>query len=476
MKLGRTSTLAAVAALAVSVGPAQAAFPGTNGRIVFSSDRDGETDVYTMAADGSNPTRLTTAAGVDDYPMWSPTGTKVVFSSWREGVSKIFTMNVDGTGQTRVTDLPVAPFRQGDEEPSWSRDGFRIAFRSDRELGFAHIWAVNPDGSNLARLTSVGENLNPVWFPGVDTIAFTSDRDGGGDWEIFTMNSFGGNVQQRTTNDYLDSNPDWSPDGRKLAFQSFDDGADFDIWVLDLNSGALTQLTTDSAFDTAPAWSPDGTRIAFQSNRDGDWEIYTMNADGSGVEQLTHNTAADRVPDWQPLGGGGSQRDTTPPTMILPGPLPEDATSLAGVAITFNVSARDAVDPNPRVTCSPASGATFPIGTTTVTCTASDASGNTTTGSFTVTVRGAGAQIQRLLNEVIGASGLTPTQKEYLRTILERLLVGFDPSNQTHRWAACRTLGIFSLYVSVRRGLPIPPALADKWLADSRRIRDVLNC
>jgi hypothetical protein len=52
----------------------------------------------------------------------------------------------------------------------------------------------------------------------------------------------------------------------------------------------------------------------------------------------------------------------------------------------------------------------------------------------------------------------------------------FDPSNQTHRWAACTTLGLFSSFVSARRGLPIPPALADKWVADSRRIRAVLNC
>jgi Tol biopolymer transport system component len=479
MTFGRTSTLlvaTALAALSVCAGAAQAAFPGVNGRIVFSSDRDGETDVYAMSADGSNQTRLTVAAGVDDYPMWSPAGTRVVFSSWREGVSKVFAMNADGSGQVRVTNPLTTVGGQGDEEPSLSRNGARIAFRSDRELGFAHIWAVNADGSNPVRLTSVGDNLNPVWSPTSDRIAFTSDRDGGGDWELFAMDGFGGNVVQLTTNSYLDSNPDWSPDGTKIAFQSFDDGADFDIWVLDLARGALTQLTTDPAFDTAPAWSPDGTKLVFQSNRDGDWEIFTMNADGSSVQQLTHNDAADRVADWQPLGGGGPQRDTTPPTMVLPGPLPLDATSPAGARVVFHVGVSDAVDPSPTLTCSPASGATFPIGSTTVTCTASDASGNTATGRFVVTVVGAGAQIQRLLNEVIAASGLTPTQKAYLRMILERLLVGFDANNQTHRWAACRTLATFSNLVSAWNGHPIPPALADKWHADAHRIREVLNC
>ena len=480
MKLVRTPTLAVAAAvvgLTVCAPPAHAAFPGTNGRIALMSDRDapGEFEVYSMSPDGSNQTRLTNTSGTDAQPMWSPAGTKIAFSSRREGVSKIFTMNVDGTGQMRVTNQPATALGQGDEEPSWARNGIRIAFHSDRELGL-HIWSVNADGSNLARLTSVGENVTPVWSPNFDRIAFATTRDGGEDYEISTMDAFGGNVQQHTSNDTWDSNPDWSPTGTKLAFQRFGDAGAFDIWVLDLISGAETQLTNDPALDTAPAWSPDGTKIAFQSNRDGDWEIFTMNPDGSGVQQLTHNDAADRVADWQALGGGGPQRDQTPPRMILPGPLPVDATSPAGVPMTFHVSATDDVDPSPTVTCLPASGATFPIGTSTVTCTASDASGNTTTGSFTVTVRGAGVQISRLLTEVIAASGLTATQKEYLRMILERLLVGFDPNNQTHRLAACRTLGLFSIFVSVWRGLPIPPALADKWLADSRRIREVLNC
>ncbi len=63
-----------------------------------------------------------------------------------------------------------------------------------------------------------------------------------------------------------------------------------------------TRLTVHDASDSFPAWSPDGRRIAFESDRDGNDEIYVMNADGSGVTRLTDNDAIDRSPAWSPDG------------------------------------------------------------------------------------------------------------------------------------------------------------------------------
>jgi Tol biopolymer transport system component len=461
--------VAALVGLGACVGDAQAAFPGANGRIVFASDRDGAQDVYVMAADGSGQTRLTDAAGDDEYPMWSPDGTKIVFSSHREGTAtpKIFGMNADGSAQTRLTDPP--PTTLGDEEPSWSRNGSKIVFRSYRELDELNIWTMNADGTGLVRLTSDGANFNPVWSPITDRIAFTSNRDG--DSEIYTMDASGGGVVQLTSNAGSDSNPDWSPDGTKVAFQS-DVGGSFDVWVL--SSSGLTQLTSDPGFDGAPTWSPDGTKIAFQSNRDGDFEIYTMNADGSGVVQLTHNTATDRVADWQPLVTHGG--DTAPPTLELPGPITVDATSPAGANVSFAVSAADAVDPNPTVACSRTSGTVFPIGITVVSCTATDHAGNTSTGSFAVTVVGARAQVERLLQEVTTSPGPSSLQRTILRTLVQSVLNGFGSANPLQHGISCATLATFRILVGAWSGHPIPPTLADKWRADARRIEAVLNC
>ncbi|MBI3328176.1 MAG: HYR domain-containing protein, partial [Nitrospinae bacterium] len=78
--------------------------------------------------------------------------------------------------------------------------------------------------------------------------------------------------------------------------------------------------------------------------------------------------------------------DTTPPVLTLPSNISEATTSASGKVVTYTATATDAVDGSRPVACTPASGSTFPVGTTTVTCSASDTRGNTATGSFTVTV------------------------------------------------------------------------------------------
>ena len=109
--------------------------------------------------------------------------------------------------------------------------------------------------------------------------------------------------------------PSWSPDGRRIAFQS-DVDEDWEIFVMNADGSGVTQLTDNEAWNLTPSWSPDGRRIAFQSLRDGDREIYVMNADGFGreaadqqqgsrsVPQLVAGRAAHRVPVTPRRGTG----------------------------------------------------------------------------------------------------------------------------------------------------------------------------
>ena len=90
-----------------------------------------------------------------------------------------------------------------------------------------------------------------------------------------------------------------APDGERIAFTSRQNG-NWDIYVMDTSGGNLQQLTDEPAKDWHPAWSPDGMRIAFASLRDRNWEIYTMNADGSQQQRITHNDAQDIDPTWRP--------------------------------------------------------------------------------------------------------------------------------------------------------------------------------
>lgn len=98
-----------------------------------------------------------------------------------------------------------------------------------------------------------------------------------------------------------DSDPQWSPDGTRLAFVSDRDGTN-DIWLMNTDGSGAKNLTRGAGDDLSPRWSPDGRRIAFTSSRDGDVEIYLMNADGAEQTNLTKADGDDLQPAWSPDG------------------------------------------------------------------------------------------------------------------------------------------------------------------------------
>src|SRR5215218_6159264 len=181
-----------------------------------------------------------------------------------------------------------------------------IAFYSERD-GNQEIYTMNAaDGSNQTRLTSVNANdSNPSWSPDGTKIAFNTNRDSTeegniANHEIYVMNAAdGSNPVRLTNNPAWDSLPRWSPDGTKIAFFSERDVTG-DIYTMNAADGSnLTRLTYNTEWDSFPSWSPNGTNIAFASIKDGNPEIYVMNAaDGSRQIRLTNNTAADGEPDW----------------------------------------------------------------------------------------------------------------------------------------------------------------------------------
>ena len=263
-------------------------------RIAFSSNRDGDSDIYVMNADGSGVTQLTNHPEFDGYPAWSASGEQIAFTSDRDGDWDIYVMNADGSGVTRLADHP-----EWDAEPAWSASGEQIAFSSNQD-GDWDIYVMNADGSGLTRLTDhPGLHQSPDWSPDGGHIAFTSVRQDDEGWNIHVMNADGSGVTQLTNHPEFDGYPAWSPDGSRIAFSSDRDG-DWDIYVMNADGSGLTRLTDNAEDDRNPDWSPDGRRIAFTSDRDGDWDIYVMNADGSGVTRLTDHPEWDAEPAWSP--------------------------------------------------------------------------------------------------------------------------------------------------------------------------------
>ena len=240
-------------------------------RIAFSSfrkDRAGNLnhfDIYVMDADGGNQQRLTDNPHGDQYPSWSPDGKRIAFSSAREGhfigdfglTSEIYVMDIDGGNQQRFTENP-----HGDQYPSWSPDGQRIIFSSRRDGHFRNdfgisyeIYVMDVDGGNQQRLTENRKNdWEPSWSPDGERIAFTSDRKGDlQNFEIYVIDTDGGN-QQRLTNHRGDSGtPSWSPDGERIVFAS-DRNGNFEIYVMDTNGSPPRNLTNNPHGDGSPAW------------------------------------------------------------------------------------------------------------------------------------------------------------------------------------------------------------------------------
>jgi Tol biopolymer transport system component len=283
-------------------------------RIAFGSVRDsGNHDIYTMDADGSNETRLTTNLAYDDQPTWSPDGNKLAFITDRDGNFEIYTMPGVGGVPTRITNNLAA-----DGFPAWSPDGTKLAFvRGDlRNPSTFEIFVMNADGGNPVRLTNDSAiDGVPSWSPDGSKIVFMSGGSSVYDpnsFEIYVINADGSSRTRLTNNSIVDGQPSYSPDGTKILFGSGDamspDG--IEIYVMNANGTNPTRLTNNSVTDGFPTWSQDGTRIVFARGSiaaETAVELYIMNADGSNQTKLTNNSALDWFPDWQSVETAPSQ-------------------------------------------------------------------------------------------------------------------------------------------------------------------------
>jgi len=159
------------------------------------------------------------------------------------------------------------------------------------------------DGHNPQTIVSSDEPLmSPAWSPDGRKLAYVSFE--GGQSAIYIQEVYTGQRQKLTSYKGINSAPAWSPDGRKLAMALSKNG-NLDIYVLDLATRDLRPVTRHYAIDTEPAWSPDGRYLVFTSDRGGKPQIYRAPAYGGNAQRLTfqnpYNASASYAPDGKSL-------------------------------------------------------------------------------------------------------------------------------------------------------------------------------
>lgn len=271
------------------------------GCIAFTSNRTNDFEIYKFSANNGNIERLTHTDGLDITPRWSSKGDKIAFASNRDADHgyQIYIMDADGANQHRI-----GATQPGDNtHPDLSPDGQRIVFQSKRDTNANQmddnidIFIMDIDGDNVEQLThNISDDTNPVWSPDGKKIAFLSERSGQD--EVYFMSPEGDDIEQVTQLDVLKSGLQWSPDGQTLLFEG-----NGDLYTLDIASRQIAPIVIPKNGENmvTPDWGENNDSFLFSSNATGSWNIYFLfrrNSDSFELSQITSADSIDREPNW----------------------------------------------------------------------------------------------------------------------------------------------------------------------------------
>ena len=265
--------------------------PGGIGIIAFTSDRDGNHEIYLMNADGSSQINITNSSAEDFVEGWSKDGNRLAFTSTRDGAWEIYIMDMIDISNGIFTEPQRITFNNSMAmSVTWSPDGNKIAFDSQVEGIFGIYIYDLVNGGEFQRLdTSPVNGYQPSWSPNDDVISFASQSG------IYTINANGTGLQQLTTENC--NVPVWSPDGNRITFVA--GTPDEDIYIVNSDGTGLVNITTNPYNDFVPSWSFDGNMFVYEDDRYGHDEICTIDIFGWSHQRLT-SEGTNTNPVWWP--------------------------------------------------------------------------------------------------------------------------------------------------------------------------------
>ncbi len=231
-------------------------------------------------------TQLTTQPGVEWFPSISPDGEWVVYAGETGARRHLFLQRVGGQNPQ---DISGADSTADDDQPAFSPDGRRIAFRSSRDGG--GLFVMGMTGEEVRRVSRTG--FRPTWSPDGKQLAFTIEnvelnpQNAARLSELWTVDVETGVPRPLSKLDAV--MPSWSPNNRRIAYTGRMEGANFqhlDIWTVPIAGGAPTRVTDDIQNDWSPTWSPDGRYLYFSSDRGGSMNLWRVQVDESSGRRL----------------------------------------------------------------------------------------------------------------------------------------------------------------------------------------------
>jgi len=314
----------AVAAVgAAAVPAAHATFAGERGPFAFQRLADpndeGSAQVFTVEARGARPRQLTSSAGGSFAPDYSPDGQQIAFErGFTDGSpSQLYTINADGSDPLAVS-TSCADRCLGDAAPAWAPNGdqlvFERAFRPiiDDNASALDLVVANADGTgeqlvhHFLPLEGEGREAHDAqWSPdgqrlAVNLLNITAKPEFGS--AIYTLDPDGTDLRRITPRRLNAGNPDWSPNGKRIVFNSsYEAQAAVEIYTVRPDGSELRRLRREPerSYSFEPVWSPNGRRVAFVhgAGRNSP-HIWTMRKNGTRLRQVTHGRLPDLRPDW----------------------------------------------------------------------------------------------------------------------------------------------------------------------------------